>query len=199
MARARGKKSAEHTEGLARKIWLAGLGAYGMSIEDAQGQLGKASQGATRFFQDLVQKGQAIEDQTRGAIRSRIDGARDRISARAESNTRTVEELIQRVRERMTPAGGVQGQFDALSRQVDVLATALGRIGGATATTRARRKPATREKAKPARAGKATAARSSASRSARRGSGAGKKTVSAGKTPKPAVKRKTSTARRSSG
>ena len=179
MARTRRQKSAEHAEGVARKIWLAGLGAYGKSLEDAQGQLDKASQEASRFFQDLVDKGQNIENQTRGAIRSRIDEARSLITERAESNTRSVEELIQRVRDRVAPESGVHGQLGALTRRVDSLASALSKLGGAkpkprrrasgAGSTAARAKPSAAKPAatskaakKPARAapGKRTGARS---------------------------------------
>ena len=49
MARSRkSRKAEESSENVARKIWLAGLGAYGKSLEDAQGQLDKASQEASR-------------------------------------------------------------------------------------------------------------------------------------------------------
>ncbi len=54
MARTRKRKLPESNETVARKIWLAGLGAYGKSIEDAHGQIDKASQEASKFFHDLV-------------------------------------------------------------------------------------------------------------------------------------------------
>ncbi len=102
MARSRkSRKAEESSENVARKIWLAGLGAYGKSLEDAQGQLDKASQEASRKFSELVSKGQSIEDQSKEALRERLSeakgrltGARDRITEAAGSNTRSVEEMI---------------------------------------------------------------------------------------------------------
>lgn len=133
MARPRKQpKAAEQTEGLARKIWLAGLGAYGKRVEDAYGHIDKASQEASKFFNDLVQKGQAIEGQSRSAIRSRISEARDRIEeARSRvtgltaGNPRTVDDLIGRVREKMGLDASVNAKLEALSRRVDSLAHAV--------------------------------------------------------------------------
>ncbi len=133
MARSRRQKQQESSETVARRIWLAGLGAYGKSLEDAHDQLDKASQDASRFFHDLVDKGQSIEEQSRDAIRERISeareritGARERISEVAGSNTRSVEDMISRVRQRLGFGDDpVQGRLDALARQVNSLARAV--------------------------------------------------------------------------
>ena len=69
MARAPRQKAVEQAESLARRIWLAGLGAYGQSLEDAQQHLDRAGGEASRLFQDLVEKGQRIEEQSRSGIR----------------------------------------------------------------------------------------------------------------------------------
>jgi len=45
----------------ARKIWLAGIGAYGRAFSEAQEGLSKASKGTGRVFDDLVEKGEVIE------------------------------------------------------------------------------------------------------------------------------------------
>jgi hypothetical protein len=51
MARAPRQKAVEQAESLARRIWLAGLGAYGQSLEDAQQHLDRAGGGATVAFE----------------------------------------------------------------------------------------------------------------------------------------------------
>lgn len=158
MARTRKRKPLESGETVARKIWLAGLGAYGKSVEDAHGQIDKASQEASKFFHDLVSKGQSIEDHSREALKERISEAkgmiseaRERISEAADSNTRSVEEMIGRVRERMRVDDAVHTRLDALARQVNALAqkvTGLSLRKGA-AKGKARKPPA-RAAAKPA-------------------------------------------------
>lgn len=157
MARTRKRKPLESGETVARKIWLAGLGAYGKSVEDAHGQIDKASQEASKFFHDLVSKGQSIEDHSREALKERISEAkgmiseaRERISEAADSNTRSVEEMIGRVRERMGVDDAVHTRLDALARQVNALAqkvTGLSLRKGA-AKGKAHEPPA-RETAKP--------------------------------------------------
>jgi poly(hydroxyalkanoate) granule-associated protein len=166
MARSRKPKVQENSENVARKIWLAGLGAYGKSLEDAQGQLDKASQEATRKFSELVSKGQSIEDQSKEALRERINeakgrlsGARDRITEVAGSNTRSVEEMISRVREKMGFDEPVHDKLDALTRQVNAIARAVGALTErkpAAARKSAARKPAA---IKPATANRKPAAR----------------------------------------
>ncbi len=138
MAKPRKQKQQESGETTARKIWLAGLGAYGKSLEGAHDQLDKASQDASRFFHDLVDKGQEIEGQGRDAIkgriseaRERISGVRERIGEAADSNTRSVEDMIGRVRQRLGFGDDpVPERIDALTRQVNSLARAVSSLTG---------------------------------------------------------------------
>ena len=136
------------SETLARKIWLAGIGAYGKSIADAQEQFGRAGEHTSRRFNELVETGQEIEQQTRAQIeatrerlsrgaKGRIDEARDkladtrdRISDVAESNTRSVEELIGRVRERMGFDGAMIDRLDHLADRVENLTDVVTRLVG---------------------------------------------------------------------
>ncbi len=71
---------------IAKNIWLAGVGAYGRAVEDAQGRLEKAME-PPKLFRDLVKAGSALEDEAREALEA---------SASARSS---VEERIARVRE----------------------------------------------------------------------------------------------------
>lgn len=157
MARTRKRKQPESGETVARKIWLAGLGAYGKSVEDAHGQIDKASQEASKLFHDLVNKGQSIEDHSREALKERISEAkgriseaRERISEAAGSNTRSVEEMIGRVRERMGVDDAVHTRLDALARQVNALAQKVTGLSLRKGTAKDEaRKPAARAAAKP--------------------------------------------------
>jgi len=137
MAKTGKRRSAEQAESLARRIWLAGLGAYGTSMEDAQGQLGRAGEEASRLFQELVEKGQRIEEQSRATLRNRLDEARHRISERAQNNTRSVEEMIQRVREKIGIDAAVAAPLDALTQRVEGIARRLGAASARPAKVRA--------------------------------------------------------------
>ena len=53
---------------IARKIWLAGVGAYGRMFTEAQGAAEKLATGANEAFDQLVAKGEEVEDTVRETI-----------------------------------------------------------------------------------------------------------------------------------
>lgn len=53
---------------IARKIWLAGVGAYGRAFTEAKDGAEKLAQSATEAFDQLVAKGEVIEDDVRDRI-----------------------------------------------------------------------------------------------------------------------------------
>lgn len=178
------QKSPESGETVARKVWLAGLGAYGKSVEDAHDQIDKASHEASKLFQELVNKGQSIEEESREALKERISEAkgriseaRERVSEVAGSGTRSVEEMISRVRERMGFDDPVHARLDALARQVNALARkvtglSLRNVRPEAGTDTAAREPAAAAPRKRAAAGAGAAprrARKAPAKPARRG------------------------------
>ena len=125
---------------IAKNIWLAGVGAYGKAVEDAQGRLEKVGMEPPKLFRELVKAGSALEDDARGALET---------TAAARNS---VEERINRVREnfhnqrpaRIEDVNALHKKVDQLTRKVDKLSKALteqGVVKGA-----ARRKPATAKK-----------------------------------------------------
>ncbi len=120
---------------IARNIWLAGVGAYGRAVDEAQDRMEKAGMETPKLFRELVKAGAALEDEARKGISSSR-------AARA-----SVEERIHRVRESFQlqlPARGedllaLHEKIDRLTRKVDDLTAALAAQGG--------RKPAARKKA----------------------------------------------------
>ncbi len=54
-------KSKRGSTDAARRIWLAGIGAYGRAFTEAQEALKDMSGGTSRVFDELVQKGEFIE------------------------------------------------------------------------------------------------------------------------------------------
>lgn len=55
-------------EDMARKIWLAGVGAYGRMFSEASDRVGKAAGSANELFEQLVARGETLED----AVRDRL-------------------------------------------------------------------------------------------------------------------------------
>ncbi len=139
---------------IAKNIWLAGVGAYGKAVEDAQGRLEKAGVEPPKLFRELVKAGSALEDEAREALET---------TASARSS---VEERIARVREnfhnqrpaRIEDLQALHKKVDQLSRKVDRLTKALAEQGAVTGT----RKPAKKAARKTAAKKKAPAAKKTA-------------------------------------
>ena len=53
---------------IARRIWLAGVGVYGRAYDEAQGAAEKMTASATETFEQLVAKGEALEDTVRAGF-----------------------------------------------------------------------------------------------------------------------------------
>ena len=120
---------------IAKNIWLAGIGAYGKAVEEAQGRLEKAME-PPKLFRELVKAGTALEEEARETT----------ATAR-----HSVEERIGRVRDNFQmqrPARNedlavLQKKVDQLSRKVDRLSKALAEAGvgkSASAPSPARKK-----------------------------------------------------------
>lgn len=106
---------------IAKNIWLAGVGAYGRAVEEAQDRLEKAME-PPKLFRDLVKAGAALEEDAREST----------LAAR-----QSVEERINRVREnfhnqrpaRMEDLIALHKKVDLLTRKVDKLSKALDELG----------------------------------------------------------------------
>jgi len=62
------KNAIDKTEELARKIWLAGLGAYGHGFNNIQDGYDKMSDKTRHYFDDLVEQGTKIEAEAKNTI-----------------------------------------------------------------------------------------------------------------------------------
>jgi polyhydroxyalkanoate synthesis regulator phasin len=148
---------------IAKNIWLAGVGAYGKAVEDAQGRLEKVGMEPPKLFRELVKAGSALEGDAREALET---------TATARSS---VEERINRVREnfhmqrpaRIEDLNALHKKVDQLTRKVDKLSKALaergivkGSAGRKTATAK---KSGTRAPAKKKVAAKKATTRKKAS------------------------------------
>ena len=67
------KGKINEAEEMARKIWLAGLGAYGKSVEEAQGRYEKLSEEANKMFDELVTKGEKLDRRAHSELQSHSD------------------------------------------------------------------------------------------------------------------------------
>ena len=140
---------------IAKNIWLAGVGAYGKAVDEAQGRMEKAGVEPPKLFRELVKAGPALEEEARGALEA---GAAAR---------NTVEDRIQRVRDnfnRQRPLRGedlmaLHDKIDRLSDRLEALTEALGSGAAARAPRKSATKKAPARKA-PAKTRKAAASKS---------------------------------------
>ena len=83
------KEAIDKTEELARKIWLAGLGAYGQGLDNVQDGYDKMNEQTRRKFDDLVGRGEKIEAEAK----EKLDEAKDKLKNQGEKLKKEGEKL----------------------------------------------------------------------------------------------------------
>lgn len=107
------KDKVNDAEDFARKIWLAGLGAYGKSFDEAQGRYEKMSVEASKLFDELVVKGAKIETK-----------AKDKLQVKDKVETRVAE-----VRRKLGLDTATEDQkVEVLSAKIDALTDAVAKL-----------------------------------------------------------------------
>lgn len=107
------KSKVNDAEEFARKIWLAGLGAYGKSFDEAQGRYEKLSSEAVKVFEELVTKGEKLEVE-----------AKDKFKAKTN-----VEERVADVRKKLgLDKVSADQRVDELSAKIDALTDAVAKL-----------------------------------------------------------------------
>lgn len=98
------KSKITEAEEFARKIWLAGLGAYGKSVEEAQGRYEKLSADASKVFDDLVSKGETLEEDaktkfkaTTSDVEARVADVRKKLGLDADQSDQRIDELSAKI------------------------------------------------------------------------------------------------------
>jgi poly(hydroxyalkanoate) granule-associated protein len=130
-----------HAEGadaaIARKIWLAGLGAYGRIAAETQGVVEKLSASAHETFEQLVSQGAEVEEKVKATIAKApqtdtvthaVETAASRAKTFTEESRLALETSFAKVREAVSeslapwnlPALGQA--VDTLTARVDALA-----------------------------------------------------------------------------
>ncbi|MEO1251916.1 MAG: phasin family protein [Pseudomonadota bacterium] len=128
MAKKKKKEKAPGGSDMARKIWLAGVGAYGRAFSEAQESIAKVSDETTRLFDDLVERGEEIED----AVESR---GRE-IAKTVRKPSFSIEDRIREMRERLNRVGADADRLSAVETRLDAIEAKLDQLLAAPATTR---------------------------------------------------------------
>ena len=109
----RANNTFETAEEVARKIWLAGLGAYGKGFEEIQSQYEKLNNETSHLFEDLVSKGEKLEADTKKKLKA--NGA---VGKRVEDVRKTLG----------FDTSDIDAKIDKLSKKVDALTAAVNKI-----------------------------------------------------------------------
>lgn len=105
------RKLMDNGEQMARNIWLAGLGVYSKSLEEAQELNGKTN----KVFDELVEKGKEVETATR-----------DRLSATKNKASESVEERVNDLFYKLS--GLDKHQLDSMNEKLDKLSKAVDEL-----------------------------------------------------------------------
>jgi polyhydroxyalkanoate synthesis regulator phasin len=116
------KETATTAEEMARKIWLAGLGAYGKGYEEAKGRIDTLSTDSNKFFDELVSKGEKLE--TEG--KDKVNNFKSDVVAKADLDSR-----IEAVRAKLRFTNN-DSKVEELSSKIDTLTAAIAKLAKPT-------------------------------------------------------------------
>lgn len=120
------KETATTAEEMARKVWLAGLGAYGKGYEELTGRIEALSTDSNKFFDELVAKGEKLEAE--GKVK--VGEVKNDVVAKTDFESR-----IQSVRGKLGLNNKDNDQkIEELSAKIDALTAAVAKLSAAPAT-----------------------------------------------------------------
>ncbi|GAA5315802.1 MAG: hypothetical protein AseanaTS_10070 [Candidatus Pelagadaptatus aseana] len=108
------KDSPEKMESLAKKIWLAGLGAYGHSLDGFQNSYDKLSEESQKLFDELVAKGEALQNQATDAVKDKVKEGNSRLEARADE-----------LKSKLSITSSISTRLEEMSKKIDKLSQSL--------------------------------------------------------------------------
>lgn len=138
-------KSSRKTSDMARKIWLAGIGAYGKAFEEGRDMVkglgGNLSGNTSDAFENLAEKGEKLE------MAAKIKGAQLAGKASELRSDIGIEDRIQAMRERLSSGSGderldaIEAKLANIEAKLDTLIKVSAKPKRAT-TTRTKKAPA---------------------------------------------------------
>ncbi len=121
-------KSSKAGGDVARRIWLAGIGAYGKAFEEGKAQLGKLGGSSSDMFDQLAEKGEKLE------MAAKMQGLKLAGKANEIREDIGVEDRIAAMRERLTGAvptlgkGDTEARMDRLEAKLDSIEAKLDAV-----------------------------------------------------------------------
>lgn len=132
----------------ARKIWLAGIGAYGRAFSEVQEGLSKASKGTSQVFDDLVQKGEVLETIVTHKGKEAFDKVSDTIGDKVGDGF-DMDDRIAKMRARLKRGGGddadMEDRLDVIEAKLDEVLKLLKPKKAAPRKAAPKKKPAAKK------------------------------------------------------
>lgn len=119
MATKKSQPPARQTD-VARKIWLAGIGAYGRAFSEAQESLAKMTGGSSKLFDELVEKGEEIEHT--------VEQHGRQLAKRVKETTPSIDDRIRAMRERLQAGYEDTSRLAAIEARLDAIESKLDRL-----------------------------------------------------------------------
>lgn len=125
----------------ARKIWLAGIGAYGRAFSEVQEGFSKATKNTSKVFDELVEKGEVLETIVTNKSKEAFEKVSDKLGDKMGDGF-DMDDRIAKMRARLKRGGGhdadIEDRLDAIEAKLDEVLKLL-----------MPKKPAPRKKATP--------------------------------------------------
>ncbi|WP_427449830.1 phasin-related domain-containing protein [Litorimonas sp. WD9-15] len=109
---------------MVRKIWLAGIGAYGRAFTEAKGAVDSLTGKSSEVFDDLVQKGEMLE--TVGKYKSKELLGKGKSAVEDIKPDFEIDDRIAKMRARLSGMG--ESGTDKLAKRVDAMEAKLDAI-----------------------------------------------------------------------
>ena len=99
------KEKVNAAEDFGRKIWLAGLGAYGKSYDEVQERVEDLNLEASKMFEELVCKGEKLEAEAKTKfqeksdfkIKERVAEVREKLGMNSKNNSEKIDDLSAKI------------------------------------------------------------------------------------------------------
>jgi len=134
---------------ITRKVWLAGIGAYGRAIGDVQEAYAKMGKETSKVFDELVGRGEDLEDKAKHVaknytpkmaeetVRATVDTVSDRMD-----RMKAALGLTEAAAEQQDQITGIEARLDIMESKIDAI---LAAVSQPKATKSKAKKPAARK------------------------------------------------------
>lgn len=123
---------------IARKIWLAGIGAYGRAVDDATEAYAKVGKETSKIFEDLVGKGAELEGTVASVAKSYVP----EMTQMTQKHRAQVEDRMERMKvalglgevaaDQQEHIESIEARLDGIEKKIDTILAAVAKPKAAT-------------------------------------------------------------------